>query len=136
MTEHIIYYSPSFSEASHKATFTRDQINAAIGHALVLLKEGKQIGEGNFPHAYKTYPLPASAGKHARGPIFEFPILLDGSPYKGHRNPGPDRVVFGSVATDYGSADYVGIAGVGPDGAGAATTTKTSSAAPGGTSGS
>ncbi|KAL1891033.1 hypothetical protein Sste5346_007856 [Sporothrix stenoceras] len=128
MAEHTIYYSPSFSEATHKATFTRDQINAAIGQALLLLKEGKQIGESKFPHAYKTYPLPASAGKHAQPPIFEFPILLDGSLYKGHHSPGPDRVVFGSVATDYASADYVGIAGVGPDGAGA-----TAPSTPGGT---
>lgn len=47
--------------------------------------------------------------------------MLDGSLYKGHHSPGPDRVVFGSVATDYSSADYVGVAGVGPDGAGATT---------------
>ncbi|CAK7233633.1 hypothetical protein SCUCBS95973_008660 [Sporothrix curviconia] len=113
--QHTIYYSPSVSEATHKATFTRKQINAAIGEALNLLKEGKQIGEAKYPHAYKKYPTES----HAQEPIFEFPILLDGSLYKGTHSPGPDRVVFGSVTTDYASADYVGVAGEGPDGAGA-----------------
>ncbi|CAK7219835.1 hypothetical protein SBRCBS47491_003985 [Sporothrix bragantina] len=115
--QHTIYYSPSFSEATHKATLTREQINAAIGQALNLLKEGKQIGDAKFPHAYKKYPTDT----HAQEPIFEFPILLDGSLYKGTHGPGPDRVVFGSVSTDYASADYVGIAGVGPEGAAPAT---------------
>lgn len=122
-------YSPSFSEATHKVTFTRDQINAAIGHALKLLRDGRQVGETKYPHSYprafKMYPpaQPDQPGTkqspkpcHAQAPIFEFPILLDGSIYNGSQSPGPDRVVFGSVSTDYASADYVGIAGLGPDG--------------------
>ncbi|CAK7264442.1 hypothetical protein SEPCBS57363_001074 [Sporothrix epigloea] len=105
--QHTIYYSPSFSKASHKTTLTREQINAAIGHALTLLKEGKQVGEAKYPHAFKKHPI----ATNAQEPIFEFPILVAGIPYTGEKITGSDRVIFGSVATDYASADYVGVTG-------------------------
>ncbi len=56
------------------------------------------------------HPEYPSAQTHAQAPFFEFPILHDGALYDGTGSPGPDFVVFGSVATDYRSADYVCVA--------------------------
>ncbi|CAK7270358.1 hypothetical protein SEPCBS119000_004048 [Sporothrix epigloea] len=104
-----IHNIPSLSEASNNGHVTGEQISAAIGKALDLLKEGMQIGPDEYPRAYKKFATRVQA------PIFEYPVLQDGSIYDGKGSPGPDRVVFGAVAADYTAAEYVGVATVAPD---------------------
>ncbi|EFX00584.1 guanine-specific ribonuclease n1/t1 [Grosmannia clavigera kw1407] len=105
---HTIYYSPALARGSDGTTYDQQSIELAISTALELLKAGAQVGEGKYPHAYKTYPY--FHVEHAVTPIFEFPVLKEQA-YDGKASAGIDRVVFGSVSKDYLSANYIGIVG-------------------------
>jgi hypothetical protein len=45
---------------------------------------------------------------HAQKPYLEFPILESGA-FSGDESPGADRVVIGSIATDYQSAVFCAV---------------------------
>jgi hypothetical protein len=46
--------------------------------------------------------------QHAKKPYLEFPILESGA-YNDNGSPGADRVVIGSIATDYNSAVFYAV---------------------------
>lgn len=56
-------YSPGLARGSDGNTYSQDSINLSVSKALDLLKAGSQIGEGKFPHAFKSMqirsPFPA-----------------------------------------------------------------------------
>ncbi|PQE09311.1 Guanyl-specific ribonuclease F1 protein [Rutstroemia sp. NJR-2017a BVV2] len=45
----------------------------------------------------------------AQKPYLEFPILSDGKIFDGSTSPGADRIVIGSIATDYQSAVFCAV---------------------------
>lgn len=64
-----------------------------------------ESGRDKYPHAYNDYEH--FSFPHASKPYLEFPIAA-GSVYDGS-SPGADRVVIGSIASDYSSAVYCAV---------------------------
>jgi hypothetical protein len=60
----------------------------------------------HLPHTYKGCEKVSFS--HAQKPYLQFPILESGS-YTGDESPGADRVVIGSIATDYSSAVFCAV---------------------------
>jgi len=102
-----IYYEPSGCNCANKTDYHRDAINAACTQALRLASEGETVGRDKYPHAYNDYEH--FKFDHAQKPYLEFPIMEDGRPYDGESSPGADRVVIGSISTDYSSAVYCAV---------------------------
>jgi hypothetical protein len=57
------------------------------------------VHSNSFPD-YEKFSFP-----YAKKPYLEFPILESGA-YNDNESPGADRVVIGSIATDYSSAVF------------------------------
>ena len=127
-------HEPSGCNCDNKTTYSKSAINAACTHALSLASQGETTGRDKYPHAYngpfppnptpyspKTPPLPHPLAlapfsqnhpdyehfsfPNAQKPYLEFPILESGE-FTGNESPGADRIVIGSIATDYSSAVY------------------------------
>lgn len=60
-------------------------------------------GRDKYPHVYNDYEHFNFA--HAAKPYLEFPVTTNGSAYDG-ASPGADRIVIGSIASDYSSAVF------------------------------
>jgi len=98
-----IYYEPSGCNCDNKTTYSKSAINAACTQALSLASQGQTIGRDKYPHAYNDYEH--FSFPHAQTPYLEFPILESGE-FTGDESPGADRIVIGSISTDYSSAVY------------------------------
>ncbi|PQE08348.1 extracellular guanyl-specific ribonuclease protein [Rutstroemia sp. NJR-2017a WRK4] len=103
-----IYDEPTGCNCDNKSTYDQSAINAACTEALRLASEKKTVGNDKYPHAYNDYEnfkfLPA-----AQKPYLEFPILSSGAIFDGSTSPGADRIVIGSIATDYQSAVFCAV---------------------------
>ncbi|ESZ95799.1 hypothetical protein SBOR_3816 [Sclerotinia borealis F-4128] len=105
-----IYDEPTGCNCDNESTHDQSAIDAACKQALLLAFEKKTVGEDKYPHAYNDYEdfifLPA-----AKKPYLEFPILSCGTIYNGSNptSPGADRIVIGSIATDYKSAIFCAV---------------------------
>lgn len=102
MTE--IYYEPTGCNCDG-TSYSQTDINAAASQALSLASQGQTLGRDKYPHAYNDYEH--FSFPHASKPYLEFPIMA-GSVYDGS-SPGADRVVIGSIASDYSSAVYCAV---------------------------
>ncbi|KAF7901164.1 hypothetical protein EAF00_003385 [Botryotinia globosa] len=102
-----IYDEPTGCNCDNESTYDQSAIDAACKQALLLASEKKTVGKDKYPHAYNDYEkftfIPA-----AKKPYLEFPILSNGATYTGWdpTSPGADRIVIGSIATDYKSAVF------------------------------
>lgn len=74
-------------------------------HATTTPTDLWHLGRDKYPHAYNDYEH--FSFPHASKPYLEFPIMA-GSVYDGS-SPGADRVVIGSIASDYSSAVYCAV---------------------------
>ncbi|KIY51477.1 ribonuclease-domain-containing protein, partial [Fistulina hepatica ATCC 64428] len=83
--------------------YTKADINAAAKRALELASEGRTIGRDKYPHVYNDYER--FSFTHAKKPYLEFPVVQDGQVYDGG-SPGADRVIIGSIASNFKSAVY------------------------------
>ncbi|RDW59874.1 putative ribonuclease T1 [Coleophoma cylindrospora] len=99
-----IYYEPSGCNCDNKTTYDKAAINAACTEALKLASEKRTLGRDKYPHVYNDYEK-FDFSSHAKKPYLEFPIMANGAKYSGE-SPGADRVIIGSIATDYQSAVY------------------------------
>lgn len=79
-------------------SYTSDEIIAAVQSGL-----NGDGGSSDYPHQYEDYE--GFTFSTCNSPYYEYPILSDGTVYTGG-SPGADRVVYGSVASDYSSAAY------------------------------
>ncbi|KAH8805526.1 Ribonuclease/ribotoxin [Xylogone sp. PMI_703] len=102
-----IYYLPSGCNCDNKSSYDESAINAACQQALQLASEKRTVGKDKYPHAYNDYEH--FKFDHAKKPYLEFPIMEDGSAYDGSGSPGADRVVIGSIASDYSSAVFCAV---------------------------
>ncbi|CAD6446833.1 2bd7bcb1-edf0-4af4-a5fd-05812858634f [Sclerotinia trifoliorum] len=105
-----IYDEPVGCNCDNESTYDQATIDAACKQALKLASEKKTVGRDKYPHVYNDYEkftfLPA-----AKKPYLEFPILANGEIYTGSEpsSPGADRIVIGSIATDYQSAIFCAV---------------------------
>jgi len=102
-----IYYEPTGCNCDNKSDYDQAAINAACTQALQLASEGQTLGRDKYPHVYNDYE--DFQFSHAQKPYLEFPVMSNGQPYEGNESPGADRVVIGSIASDYQSAVYCAV---------------------------
>jgi len=100
-----IYYEPSGCNCDGQ-DYTSEDISNAANAALKLASEGKTSGNDKYPHTYNDYEH--FSFQHASAPYIEFPVFPNGETYNG-QSPGADRVVLGSIATDFQSAVYCAV---------------------------
>ncbi|KAE9367606.1 Ribonuclease/ribotoxin [Stipitochalara longipes BDJ] len=101
-----IYYEPEGCNCDNKTEYDREAINAACTQALSLASQGKTIGRDSYPHVYNDYEK--FSFQYAKKPYLEFPILGSGA-FDDNESPGADRVIIGSIATDYSSAVFCAV---------------------------
>ncbi|KAK4038595.1 Ribonuclease/ribotoxin [Parachaetomium inaequale] len=85
-----------------RASYTKQQVDAAVAEGCRLHAAGDQLGSSQYPHRFNNRESLTFA---VAGPYQEFPILASGAVYSG-KAPGADRVVF--KANYQGSCVYVG----------------------------
>ncbi|PMD18345.1 Ribonuclease/ribotoxin [Hyaloscypha hepaticicola] len=101
-----IYYEPEGCNCDNKTEYDRATINAACTQALNLASQGQTLGRDRYPHVYNDYEK--FQFEHAQKPYLEFPILESGA-YTDDESPGADRVIIGSISTDYSSAIFCAV---------------------------
>jgi hypothetical protein len=123
ITDHVQDYEPEGCNCDNKTEYDRATINAACTQALNLASQGQTLGRDKYPHVYngncslvpinlvKSDPLQDYEKfqfEHAQKPYLEFPILESGA-YTDNESPGADRVIIGSISTDYSSAIFCAV---------------------------
>jgi hypothetical protein len=63
-----------------RASYTKQQVDAAVAGGCRLHAEGDQLGSGNYPHRFNNREGLVFA---VSGPYQEFPILASGAVYSG-----------------------------------------------------
>jgi len=116
-------YEPEGCNCDNKTEYDRAAINAACTQALSLASQGQTIGRDSYPHVYNgiarlvTINIARSDNvpdyekfsfQYAQKPYLEFPILESGA-FDDNESPGADRVVIGSISTDYSSAVFCAV---------------------------
>jgi hypothetical protein len=115
-------YEPEGCNCDNKTEYDRATINSACTQALNLASQGQTLGRDKYPHAYNGSSLSSillsgpdvlSDYEHfsfsnAQKPYLEFPILESGA-FTDDESPGADRVVIGSISTDYSSAVFCAV---------------------------
>ncbi|KAL8743328.1 MAG: hypothetical protein Q9190_004309 [Brigantiaea leucoxantha] len=87
--------------------YYQSDINEAVSQGCNYLRNGQQVGSGDYPHVYNDYEgFSFPDGK----PYYEFPILSSYKPYTGG-SPGPDRVIFTSGCKFEGLLTHTGADG-------------------------
>jgi len=101
-----IYYEPEGCNCDNKTEYDRAAINSASTQALNLASKGQTLGRDKYPHAYNDYEH--FSFPNAQKPYLEFPVLESGA-FTNEESPGADRVVIGSISTDYSSAVFCAV---------------------------